>query len=318
MSTYFQGLDSSDILTQFESAVEADAENIWALRSALVIQSDRAVEELNWLGQVPALTEWVGNRSIRPVYLYTHSVTNKTFESTVRFSVEDLMNDKTGMIQQKISALAGAANRHWNKLAADLFNAGTAGTVGLAYDGQFFFDTDHNESGSNQSNDLTATEIPSANVGTATAPTAVEAANIITEMVGYAKTLTDDQGEPTNQNITAVQILCPRHTIYSAFLQATNLPNLTSGQTNPAYGLMNFDVQYSPRFTAANNVIFNFIEGGNMNAKPIIFTEKSLDVQLQGAGSAMEFNEDAYAFGVKAVRGSAYGAWQKSLYVALS
>ena len=195
---YTPHLDSRDIIADFYPRLEAAMETIWAPRVSIEIPSDRETEEYNWLGQVPVMREWVGERQEETLNKYSLTIRNFPYEATLPISLADLDRDKTGQLRQRVSDLALRTATHWNELLATFIDNGEAGTSALAYDGQFFFDTDHNESGTNQSNDLTSTEVPAANVADANAPTATEAANITTETVGHMMSLTDDKGEPIN------------------------------------------------------------------------------------------------------------------------
>lgn len=311
--------DSADIQSQFYQALEAGMENVWALPiSYLNSGSDRATENYNWLGQVPQLSKWLGNRDISQLNKYALTVTNDVYQSSVDFDIEDFNRDKTGNIGRAIGGLASRTNTHWNSLIATLQNNGGGSTSGLAYDAQYFFDSDHNESGTNQINDCSSSQITTADVATAAAPTATEAANVISEVMGYFMTYTDDKGEPINQSINGLTIVTSKAAIYAAFLNASRLANLASGATNPvpAFGL-NFNVILSPRTTAANTV--HFYINDSTTYRPYILQEQGgVQVQELGPGSDLAVNYNKYRFGVKAVRGAAYGAWQKAMRVTLS
>lgn len=315
-------LDSRDIIADFYPRLEASMESIWAPRVAIEIPSSRETEELAWLGQVPVMREWIGGRAEVPLNKYALTIRNYPYEATVPISVDDLRRDKTGQLRQRITDLADRTATHWNDLTATWIDNGEAGTSGLAYDGQFFYDTDHNESGTNQSNDLTVTEIPSANCSDPAVPTATEAANIITETVGYMMSLTDDQGEPINQSPTHVVIMVTRSAHWAAFNNAVTLNNLTSTVDNPVRGLTgagwSFEVVFSTRLTAENTVRF-FFGNPSMGATPLIRTnELPVETVLDGVGSHEETHNNRHIFGVKANRGIGYGQWQKSAFVALS
>lgn len=318
----YTALDSRDIIADFYPRLEAAMETIWAPRVALEISSDRETEEYAWVGQVPAMREWIGGRKEEYLNKYSLTIRNHDYEATLPISVNDLRRDKTGQLRQRVADLAARTATHWNSLVSTLIENGEAGTSGLTYDGQYFYDTDHNESGSSQSNDLTSTEVPSANVSDAGAPTSTEAANVIVETIGYMQSLTDDRGEPINQAPTHVVIFVTKSAHFAAFQLAVSLNNLTVSADNPVRGFTgmgwSFEVVYSPRLTAANKVYFAF---GNpeMGGTPFIRqNEQDIVTELQGAGSHEEFVNKRHVFGVNAVRGVGYGMWQKSCIVALS
>jgi len=204
-------------------------------------------------------------------------------------------------------------------LLGTLITNGEAGTSGLAYDGQYFFDTDHAESGTSQTNDLTATEVPSANVTTTSTLTTTEAAGIITETLAYMMSLTDDKGQPVNQQAGDVVILCTKVGHYNGIKTALGLNNLGtgSGNNNPllAWNDFRIRVEYVPtRVTAADKLYFFFGTPG-MGTAPLIRTNE-VDVRVSMVDEV--FKNKRYLFGVDAVRGAGYGMWQKAALVTLS
>jgi len=312
-------LDDRNLKGGFNFALEAAMETIWAPQISVEIASDRETENFAWLGQVPVMRQWIGGRKETSLNKYTLTVTNHLYEVTLPISVADLRRDKTGQINQRISDLAVRTATNWNSLVGTLITNGEAGVSGLAYDGQFFFDTDHNESGTNQTNDLTATEVPSANVATTTTLTTTEAAEIVTQTIAYMMGLTDDQGEPINQQPTQVLIICTKVGHYVGLKTALGLNNLGtgSGNNNPLLAWANFNISviYVPtRVTAADKLYF-FFGGASMGSTPII---RTVEVPVQTDMKDDVFDNQRYLFGVTATRGLAYGMWQKAALVTLS
>jgi len=313
------GLDSRDLVADFFPQLEAAMEKVWAPMLGKIVPSTRETEEYGWLGQVGTMRRWVSARHEEVLKKYSQTVRNFPYEYTLPISVDDLRRDKTSQIRERIGDVATRTATHWNLIVSPLINTADAATNGLAYDGQYMFDTDHNESGSNQSNNVTATEVPSANVTTPAAPTATEAANIINEVLAYMQTLTDDQGEPINQDITNVVIMVSKHTQASAFRSAVTLNMLTQATDNPVRGLgVSFTVILNTRLTATDKIRF-FAGAPNSTYAPIILQEEQgVQTQLIGPGSEEEFKNRRHLFGVSAVRGVGYGMWQKSVQVTLS
>lgn len=318
---YSTGLDSRDLVADFYPRLEAAMETIWAPRIASLIPSDRETEELAWLGQVPTMRRWIGARHEEVLKKYALTVTNYEYEATLPISVPDLRRDKTGQIRLRVGELAVRTASHWNSLIGTYITNGEAGVSGLAYDGQYYYDTDHNESGTNQTNDLTATEVPAANVSTTTTLTSTEAADIITQTIAYMMTLTDDRGEPINQQPTEVLIIATKPGHYAGLKTALSLSNLGtgSGNNNPllAWSEFRVTVRFVPtRVTAADKLYFFF--GGEASSALIRTEEVGVQTQLIGPGSEEEFKNNRHVFGVTATRGVAYGMWQRSALVTLS
>jgi phage major head subunit gpT-like protein len=317
---YGSTLDSRNLIGEFFPKLESAMEKIWAPRISIELPSNREVEELGWLGQVPMMRRWIGGRKETTLNKYTLSVRNYPYEATLPISIDDLRRDKTGQISQRITDLATRTATHWNYLVGNWIAAGEAGTNALAYDGQFFFDTDHNESGTNQTNDLTATEVPSANVATTSTLTTTEAAGIVTETIAWMLGFTDDQGEPINQDPMEVFIVVTKPGHYNGIRTALGLQNLGtgSGNNNPVLAWSSdykISVQYVPQRVTAADKLYFFFGNPSMGSTPFIrTTEQDVTVRVEDE----IFKNRRKLFGVDAVRGIAYGAWQKAALVTLS
>lgn len=317
----YSSFDSRDLIADFDLAMsQASQEALWASRISVEIPSSREVEEMAWLGQVPIMRRWIGGRKETTLNKYALSARNYPYEATIPISIDDLRRDKIGAIRRRISDLGTRTITHWNKLIGDWIVAGEAGTLALAYDGQFAFDTDHNESGTSQTNDLTATEVPSANVATASTLTAAEAANIITETIAHMMSLTDDQGEPINQDGMDVLILATKQGHYTGLKNAIGLNNLGtgSGNNNPLLAWKddyNIGVRFVPQRVTAADKLYFFFGNPSMGGTPLVRTvEQAVAVRILDE----TFKHRRQLFGVDAVRGVAYGSWQRMAVVALS
>lgn len=316
-------LDSRDIVGNFYPTLETAIDGSWANSVATVI--DGATQDIvtySFVGNVPMMQQWIGERKQQPLSPFSLSITNVKYEATMVIDVADLRRDKTSQLQIRVGDLARRAVEHPQKLISTLIIDGDTTTSGLAYDGQQFFDTDHDESGSNQTNDLTSTEIPSANVTTATAPTPTEMANVISETIGYMYGYTDDQGEPVNGGARDFVIMCGTAQLYSAAIQAARLNALASGADNPLVGLRQTGVNVTPIMNprlSANTDAIQIFRTDSTGYKPFIFQiDEPLTTQLLGAGSDYEVLNDAHLFGVKATYAAGYGAWNQAVEVTLS
>ena len=144
----------------------------WVDPVSMLFTSDQASETYAWLGQSPAMREWIGGREAKGFRENGITIANKKYEATLEIPLDWMRRDKTGQIQVRIDEMAQRANAHWAKLLTALIEAGEAATLGTCYDGQYFFDTDHSEGDSGtQSNDI------SVDITTTTAPTAAEMGN---------------------------------------------------------------------------------------------------------------------------------------------
>lgn len=313
--------DSRDVIGSFRKAYADSIDGSWAGQLAQRIDTDKETETYRWLGAAPSLREWRGYRLYQALARYTMTITNYKYEASLRFDLDDLRRTvKSGnQIPTVLAEMAAKAARHPEQLLTTLITDGDTTTSGLAYDGQQFFDTDHNESGSNQTNDLTATEIPAADVATATAPTATEWANILLQTIGYMYGWVDDKLDPINGDARNFLVMVGTTSLYAGLVQAIGLNSLASGADNPLRAMQGINIVpvLNPRRSAATSEFNIFRTDGNV--RPFIHqVEVPLMTQMIGAGSETEFEEDAHKFGVKVVEGAGYGYWQHAAEVTLS
>lgn len=107
---------------------------------AMVIPSRGREEKYGFLGQIPTVREWVGDRVIKNLSAHDFTITNKTFESTISVKRVDVEDDRYGVLAPAFSEMGKAAAEQPDKLVFGLLGRGFTEPC---YDSQNFFDTDH-------------------------------------------------------------------------------------------------------------------------------------------------------------------------------
>ncbi|OCP17442.1 MULTISPECIES: Mu-like prophage major head subunit gpT family protein [unclassified Ensifer] len=107
---------------------------------ATVVESNSSEETYPWLGDIPKLREWIGDRHIKGLTAKGYSIKNRKFESTISVIRDDIEDDKLGLYRPRIQMLGQSAAQHPDEITFELVNAGFSS---LCYDGQNFFDVDH-------------------------------------------------------------------------------------------------------------------------------------------------------------------------------
>lgn len=107
---------------------------------ATVVPSTTKENEYGWLGKLPGMREWIGDRVIHGLMAHGYSIKNKPFESTVGVDRDDIEDDNIGIYSPLFQELGAASGAHPDELVFRLLGQGH--NV-LCYDGQPFFDTDH-------------------------------------------------------------------------------------------------------------------------------------------------------------------------------
>lgn len=312
-------LGSRAIIGRFYQALEQDAGAGWVDLISMLFTSDQASETYAWLGQSPAMREWIGGRHAKGFRENGITLINKKFEATLEVPLDWLRRDKTGQLQVRINELAQRTNAHWAKLLSALIIAGESTAC---YDGQYFFDTDHSEGDSGtQSNDISvdisALPVPATAHGSTTAPAPEELMHAILEGAQQILSFKDDQGEPMNEAARQFAVMVPVPYWKSA-LAAVGAPSLAQGATNiitQADGF-GFRIFTNPRLTWTTKFALFRADGGT--APFIRQEEEGVMMDALAEGSEEEFKHDRHLYGVKALRNVGYGYWQKACLVTLT
>ena len=107
---------------------------------ATVVPSSTGTEAYPWLGQLPRIREWIGDRVVRSITTEGYQLTNKPFEQTVEVPSTAIEDDTYGVFTPLMGAMGESARVFPDEL---VFGALAKGFNTNCYDGQFFFDTDH-------------------------------------------------------------------------------------------------------------------------------------------------------------------------------
>lgn len=118
-------------------------------RVATLVPSTGKAEHYGWLGQFPALREWVGDRVVKNLQAHDWRISNRAFESTVAVPRSDIEDDTYGVYTPLFSQMGDQSAKHPDSLVFALLASGFSE---LCYDGQYFFDSDHPVGNSTVSN----------------------------------------------------------------------------------------------------------------------------------------------------------------------
>lgn len=280
----------------------------WVTALAMKTTSDQATETYAWLGAPPSMHEFVGKRQLDELLETSFSITNVDHEANLRIKSKDMRRDKLGMIEVRVNQFAERVLDYPAKLLTTLVMNGESK---LCYDGQYFFDTDHNEGKSGaQSNDITH------DVATTTAPTVDEFAAAIMKAIQQMYTFKDDQGEPMNQSAKQFTVMIPVAFMTVAFLAVAALlgDNGRSAMIPALKGKFTIDIEVNPRLTWTDRFAVFRTDG---NIKPFILQEEpgGRDVVAIGENSEYEQLNKEQIFGVDWAGNVAFGYWQGAVLV---
>ena len=311
-------LSSRAIMGMYFARLETNPGLAWVNGVSNLFLSDQASETYAFLGQSPAMREWIGGRQAKGLRSSSFAIANKHYEGTIEVSVRDARRDKTPQIQARIDEFADRSLTHWASLLSTLL-LDAPSTV--CYDGQFYFDTDHSEGSSGtQDNDITIdiSTFDSAR-DVVTNPTAIQAQAAIVKAIAAILAFKDDRGEPMNENAMDFLVMVPVG-LYMQMLGATNVlstqamvQNLNPNLIKPG---MRVDVQMNPRLTWTDS--FAVFRTDSPIKGLIRQSETEVELKAKAEGSEYEFDNDAWQFGIDAWRNSGYGYWQRACYVTMT
>jgi phage major head subunit gpT-like protein len=257
---------------------------------ATVVPSNAPSEVYKWLGKMPRMREWVGERVAHKLGAQSHQINNKDWEATLEVDRDDIRYDRLGIVMPMINDLASAEPLKKDELVFDLLINGFSDTFGVCYDGQNLFDTQHKA--------FNATDADQSNTGTA-ALDADELNTAIKKMNEFE----DENGVRYGVD--------PTHIVYGPALRATVRGLLkaerdASGATNTQFGMLgdimshritNNDWFLIDNSKAIRSIIFQQVGGVNFVSKN---TPNDEGV----------FWEKTFYWGIDATFNAGYGLWQ--------
>lgn len=107
---------------------------------ATTVPSSAREQNYSWLGQMPQMREWIGEREIQNISAYDYTIKNKKFEMTISVKRDDIEDDQYGLYSMQFAHMGECAAQHPDNL---VFGALLSGFTVPCYDGQPFFADAH-------------------------------------------------------------------------------------------------------------------------------------------------------------------------------
>lgn len=306
-------LSSRAIIGLYYKRLEQKTGMEWIEVISNYFTSDQESETYKWLGQVPVMREWIGGRQAKGFSSNGLTIENKHFEGTLEIATKDLRRDKTNQIKARINEFADRTNSHWAQILSKLIINGES-TV--CYDGQYYFDTDHQEGKSGvQSNNLQVNLtdlidiIDGGKVGAAISPSEAAIRLVILKAIQQILSFKDDQGEAMNENASQFLVVVPT-SLWHVAKTAMAVPLTVGGSTNAIKVLneLNISIAQNPRLNWTDKLAVFRTDSA---IKPFIRQEEEgVKLKAIAEGSELEFKEDKHWYGVDTWRNVGYGYWQ--------
>lgn len=98
------------------------------------VPSTSNMETYGWMGDVPQIREWIGEKVFKHIKDYQYTIYNKNYEASISVDENEIEDDQAGIIMPRVQMLAQRAKLWPNVLISNLLMAN-----GLAFDGAAFF-----------------------------------------------------------------------------------------------------------------------------------------------------------------------------------
>lgn len=110
------------------------------LRVATVVPSTAASETYGWLGKIPNMREWLGDRLVQNLSEYDYLIRNRSFETTIGVNRDHIRDDNIGQYAPLMTELGMSVSAFPDQLVWPLLKAGFTTPC---FDKQYYFDIDH-------------------------------------------------------------------------------------------------------------------------------------------------------------------------------
>lgn len=282
-----------------QSAYQEEYDAYQPLYTSITMEttSDGPDESYAWLGSLPRMREFRGERVPKRLLDYGYKIVNKEFESSLEIPQKDIDDDQTGKYGPLARSMGSLIPSFKDELIFGTLLPG--GFTTLAYDGQYFFDVDHVDSNSGvQSNLLTG------KLG----PTAFNAARAL------FRRLKDDNGRPINPTLNLELHIPPE--LESTAFQLLLTEYLSPGVKNPYFNAAQIVV--NPWLTDVNawylinktGVVKPFVLQTRTYEPLSVLEGKTAD---QGNDSEPHFMRRTNYMGIYWRGNAGYGLWQKAV-----
>lgn len=279
--------------TTFQNAFDA-APSVWE-KIAMKVPSTSSKNDYSWLSNFPKMRRWVGEKYVKSLKAYNYSVINEDWEATIEVKRNDIKDDQLAGYAVQAQSAGQSAKQLPDEIVIELVNGGF---TALCYDGQYFFDTDHDVAGASVSNKLT--------VALSAATFAAAKASYGAARVAMGK-FKDDEGRPLN--VTTSVLLVPKALEDDANLLMT-AATFEDGKPNIYRGTA--EVVCDARLTSDTAW---FLLDTTKPVKPFIYQERQAPefVEQTGMDSDDVFNKGLFKMGAEARAAGGYGFWQMAV-----
>lgn len=253
---------------------------------ATEIKANTMSVDYGWVGDLPNMREWIGDREVKELSANLYTITRKKWESTIQIERDVIEYDNLGIVKPRVQSMAQAIGDHYDDLVFGLLEKNEA-----CYDGKAFFAADHTI-GSGTFSNLFDLELTQENL-----------LKLRQEMRG----IVNEYGKPLRL-VPNLLIIPPE--LEAKALEILNAQYIGGGNTNITYKICEYYV--CDRLSESKAW---YLMDTRKTLKPIILQiNKSVEfVALDNPTDENVFMKDAFLYGIRAEDNAGYGLWQLAL-----
>lgn len=265
--------------------------------------SDGPSNTYGWLAGLTGMREWIGPRVVEGMKERSYTIVNKTYEKTIGIMREALEDGMVADATMAMAELVKVVNRLDDDLLLALIEGGQAATVaGLAYDGQYFYDTDHpidlDSSGSQRNYYASALALDATNLKT---------------IVATMRAFKGESNIPFGIGQDGLTCLAPPGK-EGALMDAIEAKTVSTGGENILATKYNIKPLIWSRLSSATRYFVFDLSPNTPGPKPFMRQVRRAPAFVSKVSPTEDnvFSDNQFIWGADARIGAGYGAWQKA------
>ena len=248
------------------------------------------------------------------------TIEGQPWKAGLEITEKDLVGDTMGVLGSKGREMAGNFALQYYAHLIEILAEGDTDTYGTAFDGEYFFDTDHVYPGDVEyktamRNLLTSSEVSELNVTDSTNPTVAEWQAMAYPLMDYiARNIKTDRGKDLFTGVETAHLIVPMAMGYNA-RKAFEAELTGGGDTNVTRGM--WRVHTVPKLTAKDtNIFYLYLEKPGASEKPFVHgwwkMSNGQRYQFKSTGDTSKawVAEDRQLISVSSFEDIVYGDWR--------
>ena len=276
-------------------------------------------EDYTWLGEVPAMTEFIDEVRFDAILDAARDgstrsylrLTNKKYTIGLEIRRDDLADEKTGGLRQRINDMVSRGLDHVEKQLVDALTQGdVAGDPdaagGYGYDGVVFFSASHTARGAqtaSQTNLITYS-------GSSTANAQANIASSVAAILNFV----DEANEPLNRGLKDFYIAYPP-ALHQPISEAIT-SQIISNTSNVQFKGLNWTLINEPRLTAHSAAEYYVGVKAPGGTQALVYQEREGVTAESLETGDTAFRREVYSYKARKRSMAGYGRWQRMVRVA--